>query len=69
MFEYITYSLNSQTITIVRVEMTIHDASSLVGHILIIEKLVEKIKIKRPHLNDQQAFALAHAMIERFQNS
>lgn len=48
--------------------MTIHNASSLVGHLLIIEKLVQEIKIKRPHLNDQEAFSLAHAMIETLQN-
>lgn len=48
--------------------MTIHNAKSLVGHILIIEKLVQEIKIKRPHLNDQQAFSLAHAMIESLEN-
>lgn len=48
--------------------MTIHNAKSLVGHILIIEKLVQEIKSKRPHLNDQQAFTLAHAMIETLEN-
>lgn len=48
--------------------MTIHNAKSLVGHILIIEKLVQEIKIKRPHLNDQQAFSLAHAMIEALES-
>lgn len=48
--------------------MTIHNAKSLVGHILIIEKLVQEIKIKRPHLNDQQAFSLAHAMIETLES-
>lgn len=48
--------------------MTIHNARSLVGHILIIEKLVLEIKIKRPHLNDQQAFSLAHAMIETLES-
>lgn len=48
--------------------MTIHNAKSLVGHILIIEKLVQEIKIKRPHMSDQQAFSLAHAMIETLES-
>jgi hypothetical protein len=48
--------------------MTIHNAKSLVGHILIIEKLVQEIKNKRPHMSDQQAFLLAHAMIETLES-
>ena len=48
--------------------MTIHNANSLVGHLIIIEKLVSEIKNKHPHLGDQEAFALAHAMIETLQN-
>ena len=48
--------------------MTIQNAKSLVGHILIIEKLVQEIKNKRPHVSDQQAFSLAHAMIETLES-
>jgi len=48
--------------------MTIHNAKCLVGHLLIIETLVHEIKIKRPHLNDHEAFSLAHAMIEKLEN-
>lgn len=49
--------------------MMIRNAKSLVGHLLIIEKLVHEIKIKRPHLNDHEAFSLAHAMIEKLQDT